>query len=263
MPSETSETGKSGESAGAISEDALLGGRVILRQPAAGYRTAMDPVLLAAAVPAAGGEQVLDVGTGVGAAALCLACRVPGARVFGIDVQRDLVRLAADNAKASGLRVDFMVGDLQGPPSRLAAGSFNHVMANPPYMAPGRGRPSPYLGKRLATVEGDAGLAGWFDFCLLMVRPRGSVTIIHRADRLDQILAAIRGRLGEIGVFPLWPGGEGAKPAKRIILTGRKGVATPMRILPGLVLHGPGGAYTPRAEAVLRHGHGLDLSEPP
>jgi tRNA1(Val) A37 N6-methylase TrmN6 len=97
-----------------------------------------------------------------------------------------------------------------------------------------------------------------------MVRPKGSVTLVHRADRLDQVLVALHGRLGDIVVFPLWPGpatvtGPGVRPAKRVIVSGRKGVATPLRLATGLILHAEGGAFTAAAEAVLRHGAGLTL----
>ncbi len=244
-------------------EDALLGGRVRLLQPAEGYRAAIDPVFLAAAVPAAAGEAVLDVGAGAGAAALCLAARVADVRVCGVEVAGDLVRLAQRNAELNGLggRMDFMAGNLLQPPARLAAGTFDHVMANPPFVPAGRGNPPPDAGKRAAQVEGAAGLEDWLRFCVAMVRPKGSVTLIHRADRLDAVLAALRGQAGGIVVFPLWPGGPnaGQRPAKRVIVRARKGVAAPMRLAPGLVLHEPGGAFTPEAEAVLRHARGLTL----
>jgi len=250
-----------------LSADALLGGRVTLQQPVKGYRAAIDPVFLAAAVPAKAGETVLDVGVGVGAAALCLAARVAESRVAGIDLRPDLVRLAVRNAEANGLarRVDFMVGDLVKAPRRLAPGSFHHVMTNPPFIEAGRGSRPPDDGKAASNVEGSADLEDWLRFCLLMVRPKGSVTFIHRADRLAQILTGFAGRLGEVQVFPLWPGpassaGSGDKPARRIIVRGRKGVATPLRLLPGLVLHEDGGGFTPHAEAVLRGGQQLELA---
>jgi tRNA1(Val) A37 N6-methylase TrmN6 len=249
-----------------LSADTLLGGRVTLLQPVKGYRAAIDPVFLAAAVPAKAEETVLDVGVGVGAAALCLAARVAEARVAGIELRRELVRLAVRNAEANGLarRVDFMVGDLVKAPRRLAPGSFDHVMANPPFIEAGRGNRSPDEGKAVSNIESSADLEDWLRFCLLMAKPKGSITLIHRADRLDQVLVALSGRLGEVLVYPLWPGpaslpGAGDKPARRIILRGRKGVATPLRLLPGLVLHEEGGGFTPRAEAVLRGGQGLEF----
>jgi tRNA1(Val) A37 N6-methylase TrmN6 len=244
---------------GERTEDSLLGGRIRLTQPATGYRVAIDPVMLAAAVPAADGEAVLDVGTGVGAAALCLAWRIPGCRVVGIESQAALARLGNDNAQANGMRerVSFIIGDLLRPPPRLAPASFHHVMANPPYL-PARGATAPPdAGKAAANVEGEARLGDWLRFCLAMARPKGGITLIHRADRLDTLLADVKGQIGDIAILPLWPGG--GRPASRVVLHGRKGSNGPLRLLPGLVLHEPDGRYTAAAEAILREGAGLPI----
>lgn len=247
------------EPAPAISEGTLLGGRVRLKQPVEGYRVAIDPVFLAAAVPAVSGERVIDVGTGVGAAALCLAVRVPDLRVTGIERERDLVRLASDNVALNDLssRVHMMAGDLLTPPPRLEPGTFDHAMANPPYLAAGTATPPADAGRAAAHVESEADLAAWLRFALVMLRSKGTLTLIHRADRLDALLAGLAGKVGEIVVFPLWPGQ--AKPAKRILLRARKGVATPLRLAPGLVLHEADGRYTAAAEKVLRDGAGLEI----
>ena len=243
-----------------VTDDALLGGRVKLLQPAAGYRVAIDPVLLAAAVPATATDTVLDLGCGVGGAALCLAVRVPGCRITGIEAQRDLVRLAGENAARNGVadRVAIMAGDIRNPPRRLEPGSFAHVMANPPYMEADAASPSPISAKAAATVEAGADLATWVRFALVMARPRGSVTFIHRADRLEHLLGHLSGKAGAIVVFPLWPGA--GKPAKRVIVQARKDVATPTRLLPGLILHEADGRFTAQADAVLREGGAIELS---
>jgi tRNA1(Val) A37 N6-methylase TrmN6 len=232
---------------------------VRLRQPKTGYRVAIDPVLLAAAVPASSVDTVLDVGCGVGAASLCLAARVPGCRITGIEMQRDLVRLASDNAVLNDVfgRVSVMVGDLLRPPPRLEPGSFGQVMANPPYLEAEGATAPPEPGKAAANMQGEADLAAWVRFALTMARPKGCITFIHRADRLEQLLGQLAGRAGEIAVFPLWPGAE--KPAKRVIVRARKGVATPTRLLPGLVLHEADGRYTAAADAVLRDGAALEF----
>jgi len=241
------------------SEGTLLGGRVKLRQPVTGYRVAIDPVFLAAAVPALSGDRVLDVGCGVGAAALCVAARIVGCRVTGIERDRELVRLANDNIALNGLanQVSVMAGDLLAPPPRLEPGGFDHVLANPPHLAAGTATPPPDLARAAAHVEGEADLAAWIRFLLAMTRPKGSLTVIHRADRLDALLGQLSGRAGEIVVFPLWPGA--GKSAKRVILRARKGIAAPTRLAPGLILHEPDGRYTAAAEAVLREGAGLTL----
>ncbi len=249
-----------------VSEDALLGGRVTLCQPVEGYRAAIDPVFLAAAVPAFEGQQVLDAGSGAGAASLCLARRVEGVRVTGIEIQPALATLAAVNIERNGLsgRVAVVEGDIVNPPPQLLAESFHHVMANPPYLEAARGDAPANAGKALANVEGaaeggDSGadLAAWVRFGLEMLVPKGRFTVIHRADRLDALLSALYGKAGEVVVFPFWA--RAGRPARRVIVQARKGVHGPARISPGLVLHAEDGGYTPAAEAVLRGGEGLTL----
>jgi tRNA1(Val) A37 N6-methylase TrmN6 len=242
-----------------FTEDRLLGGRLRLRQPAIGYRVAIDPVFLAAAVPAGPRQLVLDVGCGSGAAMLCLAARVPHSRVVGLEMQRDLVRLAGDNVILNGLeaRASVMIGDLLHPPPRLSPGAFDHVMANPPFNERGHATPAATASKSGATIEGDADLGEWVRFALAMVRTKGTVTFIHRADRIDALLGRIAGRAGEVVVFPLWPGQE--RPASRILVRARKQVAAPARLAPGLVLHEADGRLTSAADGVLREGRGLEL----
>lgn len=235
-----------------VTDDAFLGGRLRLRQPAAGYRAAIDPVLLAAAVPAAPGERVADLGCGVAAAALCLLARVPGVVAGGLELQAPLVALAAENAGLNGFedRLTVAVGDVAALPEDFAIGSFDHVMMNPPYLEPGSVRAPALALRRIATVEGAPALEAWLAQGTALLRPRGSLTVIHRADRLDRLLPAIAKGCGDLAVFPLWP--RRGDSARRILVQGRKGAAGPLRLLPGLVLHEEGGAYTAAAEAVLR-----------
>jgi tRNA1(Val) A37 N6-methylase TrmN6 len=248
------------------SDDAVLGGRVRLAQPTTGYRAAIDPVLLAAAVPAQIHDRVLDLGCGVGTAALCLAARVPGVRVVGLEIRPEIAGLALRNAEANqvGDRVDIITGDVAAPPTACAGQAFAHVLSNPPFTAAGRGRPSPDPTKAAATVD-SVGLAAWISAAKGALRPDGTLTLVHRADRLDEILAGLAG-FGGVVVFPLWPGpattegGPGPRPAKRIIVHARKGSRAPMVLAPGLVLHRHDGAYTAATEAILSDAEGLDLT---
>lgn len=242
------------DAGGVFSEDALLGGQVRLRQPVSGYRAAVDPVLLAASVDAAPGHRVLEAGTGHGAAAICLARRVPDCSVTGIEIQPDLVRLANDNARLNDLAgsVQVMIGDLVRPLPRIAAGGFDHVMANPPYLEAERADVSPDPGRAAADVEGEAGLDVWLSFMLRMVRTKGTITLIHRADRLDDLLVLLSGQAGEVTVFPIWP--KQGRAAKRVIVRARKGIRTPMSLAAGLVMHEDDGAYTAAADEILRGG---------
>jgi len=184
---------------------------------------------------------------------------VPQCRLIGFELQRDLVRLASGNAALNGMsaRVSAIAGDLLQPPPRLSPGMFDHVMVNPPFIEEGRGTPTANPAKALATIEGGANLADWVRFALAMVRGKGTVSFVHRADRIDGLLAHLAGRAGEITIFPLWP--TAGRAASRILVRARKQVATPARLLPGLILHEPDGRFTPAAEAVLRDGEGLVL----
>ncbi|HEX6015081.1 MAG TPA: methyltransferase [Geminicoccaceae bacterium] len=246
-----------------LTEDGLLGGRLRFFQPRRGYRAAIDPVLLAAAVRAAAGETVLDAGVGTGAAALCLAARVPGCRVVGLEREPASLELGAANARANGLadRVALVAGDLLDPPDEIRQRSFDAVMTNPPYLAEGAGT-LPLDPTRRTAHLGGAEPGRWVAACLARLRPSGRLTLIQRTDRLDAVLAALAGRAGDAVVFPLWPS-EAAAGAKRVIVSARKAARGPLRLARGLVLHQPDGRFTPAAEAVLRDGAPLNLASPP
>jgi len=168
------------------------------------------------------------------------------------------VRLAADNAALNDVagRVAAIAGDLLSPPPRLAPGSYDHVMANPPFLDPAAAT-LPRGAKAVSNAEGAADLAAWVRFSLAMVRPKGMLTFVHRADRIEALLAQLNGRAGEIVLFPLWAGP--GKPAKRVLVRARKDIGTPTRLAPGLVLHEADGRYTRAAEALLRDGAALEL----
>lgn len=239
-----------------VTEDELLSGRIRLLQPKHGYRVAVDPVLLAAAVPAGPGDLVLDAGTGTGAAALCLAARAPGCRIVGLEMQVALVELARRNVAGNGLgeRIDLVAGDLAAwaPEGRQP---FDHVMSNPPFLDEARGSLPPDPQRRMAHVL-SMQLPAWIDVCLRRLRPGGNLTMIHRADRLDTILASLSGRAGAVTVIPLWPR-EGAPAARRVIVRAIKGSRAPVFLSRGLVLHDATGQFTAAAEAILRHAAAL------
>ncbi|WP_374372354.1 tRNA1(Val) (adenine(37)-N6)-methyltransferase [Dongia sp.] len=231
-----------------ISLDQILGGRLTLAQPRDGYRAAIDPVLLAAAVPAAAGERVLDLGCGVGTAGLCVVRRVEGCHVMGIDVQPALIELAQRNARDNALadRATFHVGDVL----HLTEPAFDHVLANPPYLERARASVSPNPIKALANVEGDAMLKDWVVAASTAVKPGGSITFIHRADRAEELRAEMGRGLGRLHLRPLLP--KEGMPAKRILLQGIRGAPAGFEILPPLVLHEASGGFTEAAEAILR-----------
>jgi tRNA1Val (adenine37-N6)-methyltransferase len=225
-----------------VTEDRFLGGRVTAMQPKRGFRAGHDTVLLAAAVPAKAGDRVLDLGSGAGIASLCLAARVPGVNIVGVELDLELVVMSNSNAKRNAMhdRVKFVEGDvLRGA---IDGAPFDHVFFNPPFH-PDTGQVSPSIERDRAT-RGDVG--EWMKRALRLVASEGTVTAIIRADRVDEIDAGDR----SLTVLPLLP--RIGEAAKRVIVHVTAG-ATGTRTLPGFVLHESDGRPTPEAEAVLRH----------
>jgi tRNA1Val (adenine37-N6)-methyltransferase len=235
--------------------DRFLGGRVTLRQPARGFRSGLDAVMLAAGVPATPGDDVLELGAGSGAASLCLAARVGDCAIAGVEIDAELVVLAKENAKANGVeaRVRFACADIFALPSPLRQ-EFSHVLANPPFHDPS-GTSSPDPSRALAKQD-NVGVGAWVSESLKRVASRGTLTLIIRTDRLRDALACAPP--GGVSIFPLWPRRE--SPAVRTILQMRKGSQSPTAVLPGLLLHEDDGRYTSEADAVLRGEAVLNLS---
>lgn len=241
-----------------VTEDTLLAGKIRFFQPRSGYRAAIDPILLAAIMPVAPHDHILDIGCGAGAASLCLGWREKQCRIVGLELNPDLVQLAKRNIDANQMddRLSAIEGDLAHLPPSLAASSFDGIMTNPPFAPERQGTPPPDPGKKLAHIEGALSLREWIRASVKRLKPKGWFAIIHRAERMDEAIAAMsEQKLGGLVVFPLWPKAD--RPAKRVLLLGRKGVKTPALLTPGLILHNDDGGYSPAAERLLRDGDAI------
>lgn len=247
-----------------LTEDGFLGERLRVLQPEKGFRAGIDSVFLAAAVPCQPGESVFEVGIGPGVAALCLLARNPEVQVTGVEVAARYVMICEENARRNGMQNRLRVihadarealrRDQIGMP---APGSFAHAMVNPPFFDEGKSTPSPHLLKSQAHAFGPEDLDLWAKLLHAMLAPRGSVTIVHRADALAQLLDCMQNRFGDIRIAPLYP--RRGIAASRLLIQGIKGSKAPLQILPGLVLHGEGNDFTREAEAVLRHAAAFPL----
>jgi tRNA1(Val) A37 N6-methylase TrmN6 len=250
------------EPAAAITEDAVLGGRLILRQPRRGHRVGHDAILLAAACPARPGDTVVDLGAGVGAAGLAVAARVPDTAVTLVEVDPGLAALAAENAHLNRMAERARVVALDvGAPARafaqagMAAESVAQVMMNPPFNDPERQRSSPDAARRLAHAATRETLAVWIKAAARLLRPRGTLTLIWRADGLTGLLSTLEPVFGAIAVRPVHPRAD--QPAIRVLLTAVKASRTPLVVLPPLALADAAGNPTHSASALLRDGVAL------
>ena len=232
--------------------ETFLGGKVRVAQPETGFRSGLDAVMLAAAVPAVSGQSALELGAGAGTASLCLMARVPGLAVSGIERDESLVALARRNAAANAADCSFVAADIFALPQELKR-DFDQVFANPPFH--GEGQLS-HDERRVAALMDEGKLSDWLKLGLQRTVSGGFFTAILRADRLNEALAA----LPEKGLcaFPLWP--RAGEVPKRVIVQVRKASRAPFVLLPGLILHREDGSWTSEADAVLRRGNALALS---
>lgn len=249
------------EKAQETTQDHLFKGRIRFYQPAVGYRSAIDTVLLAASVNAGSGDRVVDMGCGVGVAMLCLGTRIDGVLIDGIEIQPVLAELARRNISENAFndRLHAFGGDIASPPDGVKGGEYDFAMANPPFMAPANGNAPPGEIKRTANFEGDADLKQWVKAALGLVRRKGTVVLIQRADRLGDIISAISGAsdpngegAGDITILPIHP--KKGSPANRVIVSFRRAVKAPVTLLEGITVHTDNGGYTPLLERVLDGG---------
>jgi tRNA1(Val) A37 N6-methylase TrmN6 len=244
------------------SDDAVLGGRLLLRQPRHGHRVGHDAILLAAATAAAGGDHAVDLGAGVGAAGLALAVRVSGLTVTLVEIDPALAALAAANARRNGLadRVRAVALDVTRPETFAAAGlapqSADHVLTNPPFND--LSHASPDAGRRLAHAATPDTLPRWVSAAAHLLKPDGVLTLIWRADGLGAVEEALAPAFGSVAVLPIRPR-PGAAPI-RVIVRARKGGTAPLKQHPGLELNDSHGQLSAAAEAVLRAGRTLDFT---
>jgi len=247
----------------ALTHDRFLGGRLSVAQPAKGYRAGVDPVLLAASVPAHPGQSVLELGCGAGVACLCLAARVPGLELSGVEVQADYAELARRNAARNGCAMAVHVADLRALPEALRGRGFDHVMANPPYFRRETGPPAKEPGRDTARA-GATALTDWIGVAAKRLSPRGCLSVIQDMRRLPELLTAIDTTgLGSAEVLPV--SARTGRAPHLALVRARKGGRAAFRLHFPLIMHKgshhdrDGDSYTEQLSGILRGGHGLDF----
>jgi tRNA1(Val) A37 N6-methylase TrmN6 len=235
-------------------DDGLFGGKVRLIQPAKGHRAGTDAVLLAAAAPVRPGDAVIDVGAATGAVGLMVAARVPDARLTFVERDPDLAELCRANCGHNRIDAQVLTADILDKESRLAADlrpeSADVVLTNPPFLEEGQARVSPDRRRAAAHALPAGGLEKWLRTCIGLLKPKGRLVLIHRADRLADCLGALGRSMGEVQLRFIHPAAD--QPAIRLLLSARKGSRAPLGILPPVILNGPEGRFTPRTEAIHR-----------
>lgn len=244
-----------------LSRDDFLGGRLKIWQPKEGFRSGVDAVLLAGAVPANTGDRVLELGCGAGVASLCLAWRVPGLELHGVEIQPVYADLARRNAAAAGMALQVTEADLTALPLALRQISFDHVLMNPPYFLRDHGSAAPDSGRDMAR-GGATALGDWIDVATRRLAPNGVLSLIQRAERVPDILAAMDDRLGAVELLPILP--RAGQSARLCLIRARKGRKSPFQLRAPVIMHNgarhgdAGDGYAKEIENVLKNGQLLE-----
>ena len=249
----------------ALSVDTVLDGALKIIQPVAGYRVAIDPILLAASVDIAPNMNILDVGCGVGTVGLSVLTRaqknnVPVQNLTGVDSQKRLIEIAADNLALNGFDAvgRYVCADIASPGDVFGDSKFDRIATNPPYLDAASADPSPDAIKAASNVESTADLAVWIQFCARMLKPKGILTMIHRADRMAEIChRLVASGFNQITILPLLP--KSGEMAKRILIQATAAKTAKTILHPGFVLHNADGGYTDAAQQILAGCRRLDM----
>jgi tRNA1(Val) A37 N6-methylase TrmN6 len=248
-----------------ITEDAFLGGRLLLKQKRSGHRAGHDAILLAAATDARAGDRVVDLGAGIGTAGLALARRAAGIRLGLVEIDPELAELARANAAANAIAADVIVCDVTADAQVFATNglgpdSVDVVLMNPPFNDSTRHRGSPDQARQIAHVATEETLHAWVHAARRILRSNGVLTLIWRADGIADVLAALSRGFGSLSILPVH--GEAGRPAIRVLVRAVKGGRAPTRMLPGLVLNDD--ARVPKNEVrnILEGRAVLPLAEP-
>jgi tRNA1(Val) A37 N6-methylase TrmN6 len=239
---------------GEVTHDAFLGGRLTIAQPAKGFRAGLDSVLLGAAVGHTSGD-LLDLGAGVGTAALVALADHPDLRATLVEADPVAAALAVDNLALNNLatRARVMVLDVTASGraragAGLAADTYASVIANPPFFSAGTRASRRGAAARQMSV---GALELWVRAAATHAAPGGEVIFVHAAEALPPLLAALHSRFGALTVLPLSP--RDGEPAHRILVRGIKGSRAPLTLLASRPLHTAGGRqFRPEFEAIFR-----------
>jgi len=243
-----------------VSQDEFLGGLITLKQPIKGYRITSDSIFLAASISPKKDEKILDIGAGSGALLSCIAARlgegIKTLTLHGVEIQDDLIALARENGPDC---ISYFSGNIFQDIDGCDANYYDHVISNPPYYEKGKINPSPYETKAVAHGGNMVELELWIERSMRMVKPKGYLTVVHRADRLGDIVKIMSQKAGAIIIYPFYSKLE--KDANRVIIRAQKDANGPLTLKSGMVVHKYDGNYSEKAEDVLRRVNYLDITK--
>lgn len=176
-------------------EDLGVGGLKIIQNPEY-FCFGIDAVLLAwfAAKAVRRRTKVIDLGTGTGIVPLLLCGKTEVAAVDALEIQPNMVEMARRSVAVNSLeeRVHIYQMDLRAPDPAVISANYDVVTSNPPYMKASHGIPHATETQAIARHELLCNIGDVARFAKRHLKDRGKLFLVHRADRLSDILWALR-----------------------------------------------------------------------
>lgn len=236
----------------------LLNGKVKIVQFETGLKVSSDAVLVASAIDEKiikKSATILDVGVGGGGISLCTAYKFKNVKITGIDIQNEMLELAKQSCIENGFddRIELINENILNPSKQFKEKSFDIVITNPPYY---KGQSCSDKIKAIAHNETGIDLKDWILSSVKRLNATGTFIIIHKADRLDDIIYSLKkANMGKIEIFLLYS--KKGEIANRVIVRAKKSNKSPSVIYPPIVLHKENGEYTDRAKSLLCDGKAI------
>jgi len=237
----------------ALTTDTFFNGRIRINQQRCGYRFSIDPVILAHHVYPRSHDAVLDLGTGCGVIPLILAFRNPHIKLFGVEIQPDLAKIAQANIDANRFqdRISIYCMDMKILGCDVIAKPVDIIVSNPPYRKTDAGRINPNTQRAVARHEIQITLEDVIDCARRMLRTGGKFSTIYTAERLTAIIYLMRSAGIEPKYYRMIHSGWNSA-AKLVLLEGVKGGRPGSRIAPPLIVYNEAGTYTPEIEKMFQ-----------
>ena len=225
--------------------DSFFDGKLLVKQHPEGYRFSIDAILLAAHARPRARDRVLDLGTGCGIIALILAHRHPEISVFGIEIQKELARMAISNVNANHLQhqVTVLCRDMRELKPEGIGGPVDVVVCNPPYHKAESGRINPDRQRAIARHELKINLSDILQTAKRTLRTAGRFVTIYTVERITDLFVQMRAH----GIEPKFVRtihGQLAAEARLILISGTKGAQPGTRLGPPLIMYDSNGGYS-------------------
>lgn len=217
------------------------------------FKLSTDCVLLADFVNSSGRKRGIDLGCASGAIALLLLWRSPRLHITGLELVEEAAELARENMETNSLqdRSSIIWGDIRRHRELFKSGSFDLVVANPPYFPVDRGKLSPDEKRSGARGELSCTLEDICAAASYLCCTGGSFSVVYKPERLSELFCAMTAHGLEPKRLRLVCHRADSAPSL-VLVEGRRGGRPGLDILPSLILTGPDGR---EAEEILRIYH--------